>query len=71
MVCYVSDDVYVEAFIDDGTKPYPELNEEKITGIEVMQEEKKSILQLDGLFVYIGSIPNTSFLKNIDIHFLF
>ena len=43
-------------------------NEEKITGIEVMQEEKKSILQLDGLFVYIGSIPNTSFLKNIDIH---
>lgn len=43
-------------------------NEEKITGIEVMQEEKKSILQLDGLFVYVGSIPNTSFLKNIDIH---
>lgn len=28
-VWYVSDDEYVEAFIDDGTKPYPELNEEK------------------------------------------
>lgn len=28
-VWYVADDEYVEAFIDDGTKPYPELDAEK------------------------------------------
>ena len=43
-------------------------DEIKLTGIEIMKQEKKSILRLDGLFVYIGSTPNTSFLKNIDIH---
>ncbi len=42
-------------------------DEEKLTGIQIMQDEKKSTLPLDGLFVYIGSTPNTSFLMHLDL----
>lgn len=42
-------------------------NEEKLTGLEIMKENRTSTLPIDGLFVYIGSVPNTSFLINTGV----
>ena len=46
-IYYVVDDSYVDAFIDDGTKPYPNLNDEKYgSGYEEIYQKE-----------YIGIIP--------------
>ena len=46
-VYYVSDDSYVDAFIDDGTKTYPNLNDEKYgSGYEEIYQKE-----------YVGIIP--------------
>ena len=42
-------------------------DENQLTGVEILQDGTKSTLQLDGLFVYIGSTPNTSFLNQLDV----
>lgn len=42
-------------------------DENQLTGVEILQDGTKSTLQLDGLFVYIGSTPNTSFLSQLDV----
>lgn len=38
-----------------------------LNGIEIAKENQKETLSLDGLFVYIGSVPNTDFLENTGI----
>lgn len=40
-------------------------NNNKITSIEL---ENKERINIDGLFVYIGSVPNTSFIKKLPIN---
>ncbi|MDY2509663.1 MAG: FAD-dependent oxidoreductase [Ruminococcus callidus] len=45
--------------------PIAVLGEERVTGLEILQNGKPSTLQVNGVFVAIGSIPNTSFLQGL------
>lgn len=42
-------------------------NENQLTGIQTRCQEKVENIELNGIFVYIGSIPNTEFLKETDV----
>lgn len=43
------------------------LGKEKVNGIEVEEKDKKKIIELDGIFVEIGSLPLNKFAKELDL----
>lgn len=45
--------------------PTAVLGEERVTGLEISQDGESRMLQVNGVFVAIGSIPNTGFLQGI------
>ena len=45
--------------------PTAVLGEERVTGLEISQGGESRVLQVNGVFVAIGSIPNTGFLQGL------
>lgn len=45
--------------------PTAVLGEERVTGLKISQDGESRILQVNGVFVAIGSIPNTGFLQGL------
>ncbi len=45
--------------------PTAVLGEERVTGLEISQGRESRMLQVNGVFVAIGSIPNTGFLQGL------
>lgn len=45
--------------------PTAVLGEERVTGLEISQDGESRMLQVNGVFVAIGSIPNTGFLQGL------
>lgn len=39
----------------------------QLTGVKIKQNDQEQTLSLNGLFVYVGSIPNTKFLEDLNI----